>query len=75
MPVAVAGGSVSTPLNTAWYSSVPSALQSHMTPSPNPKSPTRLTTNAFFPACAAAGRVYQKPMRRYEQRPTASQNT
>src|SRR2546425_10202385 len=58
MPVAVAGASVSAPLNTAPYSSVPSAVQSHMTPRPKPTSPTRLTMNAFFPAWAAAGRVY-----------------
>src|SRR6185503_18277552 len=35
----------------------------------------RLTTNAFFPACAADGRVYQKPISRYEQTPTPSQPT
>src|SRR5256886_10314869 len=75
MPVAVAGASVSAPLNTAPYSSVPSAVQSHMTPRPKPTSPTRLTMNAFFPAWAAAGRVYQNPISRYEQRPTASQKT
>src|SRR5436309_14794339 len=75
MPVAVAGASVSAPLNTAPYSSVPSAVQSHMTPRPKPTSPTRLTMNASFPAWAAAGRVYQNPISRYEQRPTASQKT
>jgi hypothetical protein len=31
--------------------------------------------NAFLPACDAAGRVYQKPIKRYEQSPTASQKT
>jgi len=43
-----------------------------MMPRPKPTSPTRLTMNAFLPACAAAGRAYQNPIRRYEQRPTAS---
>src|SRR5213595_717487 len=75
MPVAVAGASVSAPLNTAPYSSVPSTVQSHMTPRPKPKSPTRFTMNAFFPAWVAAGRVYQNPISRYEQSPTASQKT
>src|SRR4030095_10761493 len=75
IPVAVAGGSVAAPLNTAAKSRVPSATHSHMIPSPNPKSPTRLTMNAFLRAGTAAGRVYQKPISRYEQSPTASQNT
>ena len=35
-----------------------------MIPSPNPKSPMRLTTNAFFAAPAAEGFLYQKPMSR-----------
>ena len=39
-------------------------------PRPKPKSPTRFTMNALLPAC-----VYQKPINRYEQRPTPSQNT
>ncbi len=46
-----------------------------MTPRPKPKSPTRFTMNAFFPASTAAARRYQKPISRYEQRPTASQKT
>ena len=46
-----------------------------MTPTPNPKSPTRLTMNAFLAASAAERRRNQKPIRRYEQRPTASQKT
>ena len=33
-----------------------------MIPSPNPKSPTRLTTKAFLDAPAAEGFLYQKPM-------------
>ncbi len=42
-------------------------------PSTKPKSPTRLTRNAFRLAKIADGRVYQKPISRYETRPTASQ--
>jgi len=34
-----------------------------------PKSPTRFTTKAFFPAFEAESFSYQKPIRRYEQRP------
>ncbi len=64
MPVAVAGDSVSTPLKTPAKSTVPSATHSHMNPSKKPKSPTRLTMNAFLPALAADCRVYQKPMSR-----------
>ena len=35
----------------------------------------RLTMNAFLPAAAADCFWYQKPISRYEQRPTASQKT
>ena len=42
-------------------------------PSTKPKSPTRLTRNAFSPAKIAVGRVYQKPISRYDTTPTASQ--
>ncbi len=42
-------------------------------PSTKPKSPTRLTMNAFRLAWIAVGRVYQNPISRYDTRPTASQ--
>ena len=42
-------------------------------PSRKPKSPTRLTMNAFMLAAIAVGRVYQNPISRYETSPTASQ--
>ena len=42
-------------------------------PSRKPKSPTRLTRNAFRFAKIADGRVYQNPISRYDTRPTASQ--
>ncbi len=41
----------------------------------NPKSPMRLTTNAFLPASAADCFLNQKPISRYEQSPTPSQPT
>ena len=41
----------------------------------NAKSPMRLTTNAFLPASLADFFVNQKPISRYEQRPTPSQPT
>ncbi len=40
-----------------------------------PKSPIRLTMNAFFPASEADFFSNQKPIRRYEQSPTPSQPT
>ncbi len=42
-------------------------------PSRKPKSPTRLTRNAFKFAKIAVGRLYQNPISRYETTPTASQ--
>ena len=41
----------------------------------NPKSPTRLTMKAFFPASAADFLLNQNPISRYEHRPTPSQPT
>ena len=38
----------------------------------NAKSPTRLTMNALLAASVADFFLYQKPIRRYEQRPTPS---
>ena len=40
-----------------------------------PTSPSLVTRKAFFAARAASGLRNQKPMRRYELRPTSSQNT
>jgi hypothetical protein len=40
-----------------------------------PKSPKRVTMNAFFAAAAALGRWNQNPISRYEVRPTSSQWT
>ena len=49
------------------------AIASAAMPSRKPKSPTRFTRNAFRFAKMAVGRLYQKPIRRYETTPTASQ--
>ena len=38
-----------------------------------PASPTRFMRNAFLPAVAADGRVYQNEISRYDARPTPSQ--
>ena len=42
-------------------------------PSEKPKSPTRFTTNALIAAALGAGFSYQKPISRYDIRPTPSQ--
>ena len=42
-------------------------------PRMKPKSPTRLTRNALRLANTALSRVDQKPISRYDTRPTASQ--
>jgi len=59
----------------SWMLSVPVSTQMAMIPRAKPTSPTRLTRNAFLLARAAEFLRYQKPMRRYEQRPTSSQAT
>ena len=41
----------------------------------SPKSPTRLTTKAFFAATAALGLYCQNPISRYDAKPTPSQPT
>ena len=42
-------------------------------PNKNPKSPTRLTKKAFKFAYIAVGFLYQKPISKYDTKPTASQ--
>src|SRR5512143_1674762 len=54
---------------------VPKVQKIRKTPNRNPKSPIRLTTKAFLPASDADFFSYQKPMSRYEHRPTPSQPT
>src|SRR3954452_11408252 len=60
---------------TSWKSTVPNRVNSSSTPSTNPKSPIRLTMNAFLPASEADFLTNQKPISRYEQRPTPSHPT
>src|SRR5437867_1434780 len=56
-------------------SNVPVADHRSTMPTMKPTSPSFVIQNAFTAARAAAGRSYQKPIRRYEQSPTNSQNT
>ena len=58
-----------TPVNEM----VPKVTNISMIASDMPMSPTRLMTNAFLAAAAADGLCCQKPMRRYDARPTPSQ--
>src|SRR5687767_3704895 len=76
-PANVAGsdGSAATRTASSWKSSVPNAQKSESIPRMKPRSPTRLTMKAFLPASDADCFVNQKPMSRYEQRPTPSQPT
>src|SRR5215471_19027335 len=60
-----------TPLNVT----EPKVANISMIATDIPRSPTRLATNAFLAATAAAGLYCQKPMSRYEVRPTPSQPT
>ena len=54
-------------------SSVPVLLKIRIIAASIPRSPSRVTRNAFFAAAAAAGRWNQNPISRYEVRPTSSQ--
>ena len=56
-------------------SNVPVFDQIRITASMKPKSPKRVTMNAFFAAAAADGRWNQNPISRYEESPTSSQCT
>src|SRR4051794_19544827 len=70
----------STPIADAdpaisWKSIEPNRTNASSTPRMNPTSPTRLTMKAFLPAAAADFFWYQKPISRYEHKPTPSQPT
>ena len=52
---------------------VPNVTKNSPTPSESPMSPTRLTMNAFLAAAAAECLYCQKPISRYDARPTPSQ--
>src|SRR6266850_7781518 len=75
VPNVVSGLRPDTARATSWKSSVPKRVNTSSTPRMNPKSPMRLTMNAFLPASDADFFWYQKPINKYEQRPTPSQPT
>ena len=54
---------------------LPNVAKAIMMAIDRPKSPTRFMTNAFFAAVAYSGFWFQKPINRYEARPTPSQPT
>ena len=64
---------VATNGNSSENSIVPYIQKMVMMPSTKPKSPTRLTTKALMAAALAVGFLNQKPISRYEARPTPSQ--
>src|ERR1700736_1841301 len=70
-PSLAAGDAANTPVNEI----VPNVANITNMASASPTSPTRLTTNAFLAAVAADGLWYQKPISRYDARPTPSQPT
>src|SRR5919199_1193421 len=76
-PMAVSTPSDALPAfgSTTEYATDPKPANMTMMAIESPKSPTRLTTNAFFAAVAYAGLWFQKPMSRYDARPTPSQPT
>ena len=63
------------PALTVAKSTAPKVTNMSMIAMDRPKSPTRLTTNALLAAVAYAGLWFQKPMSRYDARPTPSQPT
>src|SRR5215831_5604120 len=60
---------------TSWKSSDPKRVTISRMPRMKPQSPMRLTMKAFLPASDADFFWNQKPISRYEQRPTPSQPT
>ena len=77
-PITVAHGPpgiAAAPALTSTKAEEPKAASISMIASDMPRSPTRLTTKAFLAAAAADGLCCQKPISRYEARPTPSQPT
>src|SRR4051794_37192254 len=72
---AASGAIDATAADTSRKSTVPNVKNTRKTASRNPKSPIRLTMNAFLPASAALDLRYQNPISRYEQSPTPSHPT
>src|SRR6476620_8163552 len=74
-PNTVSVGADATECAIRSKSSVPNRRNTPRTPRMNPKSPMRLTMNAFLPASDADFFWYQNPISRYEHSPTPSQPT
>ena len=74
-PRAVSVSCVASPASslTPAKSVVPNVANISAIASDRPMSPTRLMTKAFLAAAAADGLCCQKPMSRYDARPTPSQ--
>ncbi len=73
--VTVVGSAAPIAASTPSKEKVPRVANIIMIAMLRPRSPTRLTTKAFLAAVAADGFVNQKPISRYEARPTPSQPT
>ncbi len=71
----VAGASVAAFAKTSAYAVEPVAANRTKTANIKPASPTTLMTNAFIAAATALGLKNQKPIRKYEARPTKPQPT
>ncbi len=76
-PIAVSLPSLVSPVDsrTGPKAKVPKVVNISMIAIDRPMSPTRLTRKAFFAAVAALGLCCQKPMSRYDARPTPSHPT
>ena len=61
------------PVSTSTKAEEPNEASINMMAIDMPRSPTRLTTKAFLAATAALFLYCQKPISRYEARPTPSQ--
>ena len=61
-----------TRAKTASYETEPVSTNTKKIPSAKPKSPTRLTINAFIAAAFAVGFWNQNPIKRYDANPTPS---
>ncbi len=74
-PIAVSAACEASPETGEIFANdvVPKVANISPTPSERPMSPTRLITKAFLAAAAAVGLYCQKPIRRYDARPTPSQ--
>src|ERR1700675_2010750 len=70
-PSLAAGDAANTPVNEI----DPNVANITNMASASPTSPTRLTTNAFLACVPTDGLWYQKPISRYDARPTPSQPT